>query len=385
MSSAIKDVERFNQRQLETAKKRNARELKTIENAHKDTISDVKKIHDMEIIDIQDEHHRFINKEAEKKEKVLSEMKTQLHQTSALTDKQLKALKDNSQKETIETQQKLSVDRERINAEHELHLAELNDRMNQQAKKVNVEGKNRIEDTKSKMQEEYLNTEEYHQNKINSKSAEFTTRFNHDEKNYRQLKDNQDSTFKKERLSTNLRQQNQLNQMTQTHTQHIEKSDNEYRKGLKEKDLFFEKKYTKQLEHHNNEFKTLKEKNDKVLESLKVGLATEITKTANRNDDPFFKFETLQPRLKQFEDRVEIEVEVPEHSKQDIQLSINGKEAIVSFNRRYSDANKIDGTINKISKVETFTTRLSTDHFLDPKSVKGTFENGVMSYVIKKS
>jgi HSP20 family molecular chaperone IbpA len=83
---------------------------------------------------------------------------------------------------------------------------------------------------------------------------------------------------------------------------------------------------------------------------------------------------------------VEIAVEIPEHSKQDIQLTINGKDAIVSFNRRYSDANKVeDGTINKISKVETFTSRLPTQHFLDAKSVKGTYENGVMNYVIKKA
>ena len=79
-------------------------------------------------------------------------------------------------------------------------------------------------------------------------------------------------------------------------------------------------------------------------------------------------------------------MKVPEHSKTDVQLTINGKEAIVSFNRRFADASKeADGTINKVNKVESFTTRLQTGHFLNAKSMKSSYEDGTMTYVIKKA
>lgn len=386
MSNAIRDVEKLNQRQIETSKRRNERELKTMENAHQNLKADLKKTHDMEVVDIQNAHHDHINKIAEKKEKVLAEMRTHLQQTKDFTEKELKNLKNNSDKEKVETQKKLSTDRERINSEHELFLEELNDRFNHSARKVGHEGKRRIEDMKLQMNEQYLDLEKFNQEKIQNQTNEFTTRFKTEGNNYKKMKDDQDTQFKKERMSTNLRQQNEMTKMTTVHTDHLEQKDTEFRKGLKDQDLFFEKKFEGQLKKHNETFKELEAKNQKVVDDLKTSLTKEITKTASRNDDPFFKFETLKPRLKTFEKHVEVQVDIPEHSKTDVQLTVNGKEAVVSFNRRFADASKeMDGTVNKVNKVESFTTRLQTGHFLNAKTLKSSYENGTMTYVIQKA
>jgi hypothetical protein len=386
MSGAIRDTEKLNQRQIETARRRNERELKNIESNHSAYKKDLKTTHEHEIVDIQDVNHRQVSQEATKKEKVLEDLKTNLYKTTELTDKQLKELKTNADRERVETHKKLTADRERINAEHELFLEELNDRLNTQTRKVTVDGKNRVEEVKTTLLNEARDTEQFHQGKIQTQTEAHTTRFQADEKNYKDLKYNQDQTFKKERLSTNQRQQLELGKMTKTHQDHIEVRDTDYRKGLKEQDLFFEKKYGVQLEQNNGQFKVLEEQNKKVIAGLKEDLTKELTKAAVRNDDPFYKFEKLEPRFKVLEDRVEVEVQVPDHSKQDLQLTLNGKEAIVSFNRRYNDASKApDGTINKINKVESFTSRLQTGVILDAKGIKSSYDNGVMTYVIKKA
>lgn len=386
MSGAIRDTEKLNQRQIETARRRNERELKNIEANHSDYKADLKKTHENEIVDIQDVNQRQVTNEATKKEKVLEELKTNLHKTTELTDKQLKELKTNADRDRVETHKKLSTDRERINAEHELYLEELNDRLNNQTRKVTVDGKNRVEDVKNSLLDEARVTEQFHQGKIQTQTEAHTTRFQADEKNYKNLKYNQDQTFKKERLTTNQKQQVELGKMTKTHSDHIEVRDTDYRKGLKDQDLFFEKKYGAQLEKNNGQFKVLEEQNKKVIAGLKEDLTKELSKAAVRNDDPFYKFEKLQPRFKVLENTVEVQVEVPDHSKQDVQLTLNGKEAIVSFNRRYSDASKSeDGTINKINKVESFTTRLQTGVILEAKGIKSSYDNGVMTYVIKKA
>lgn len=386
MSNVIRDVEKLNQRQLETAKRRNEREIKTINNAHDAYKTDLKKTQAEEIVDIQNEHHSHINVQAEKKEKVLGEMKKHLNQTKELTEKELKTLATMSAKEKNELQQKLNNDRARINGEHELYLEELNDRFNQSSRKISYDGKNRLDEMKSTMNEEILETKKFGQSKLQKATEDFTTRFKGDEKKYQAMKDTQDNQFKKERLGTNLRQQTELKKMTETHTNFIEQKDGNYRKGLKDQDLFFEKKYAKQLESHNGQFKELEDKNKKLVEDLKNSLTKEITKTADRNADPFYKFETLKPELNTFENHVEIKVKVPEHSKQDVQVTVNGKEAIVSFNRRFADASKeVDGTVNKINKIESFTTRLQTGHFLNAKEMKSTYEDGVMTYTIKKA
>jgi HSP20 family molecular chaperone IbpA len=385
MSSAIRDVEKLNQRQIETAKRRNERELKTMENNHQSHRAELQKTQANELVDIQHAHHAQISQQAVKKEKILEEMKSHLEQTKNLTEKELKSLKEAAEKDLVNHQKRLTMNRERLNSDNELYLDELNYRFNESAKKVSGDGKKRVDDVKTKMQDEYQHTESYYQDKINKKTNEFTTRFKHDDMNYKKMKDHQDNQFKKERMATNVRQQTELQKMTDAHTGHIEKKDQNFRKGLKDQDLFFEKKYADQLGRHQNEFKTLEEKNNKVLEGLKASLTQEVTKVVSKSNDPFYKFDTLKPRLKQFEDRVEVEVDIPDHSKQDVQLTIHGKEAIIAFNRRYNDAVKLeDGSINKINKVESFTTRLPTIHILDAKSVKSSYDNGVMTYIIKK-
>jgi hypothetical protein len=261
MSNAIRDVEKLNQMQIETSRRRNEREMKAMENAHQNLKADMKKTHEMEIVDIQNTQNDQIDKVAERKEKVLAEMRTHLQQTKNHTEKELKNLKENADKEKVETQRKLSADRERINGEHELYLEELNDRYNQSARKVGHEGQRRLEEMKLQKNEEFLDLEKFNQEKISNQTNEFTTRFRTEGNNYKKMKDDQDNQFKKERMSTNIRQQNEMNKMVTGHNNHIEQRDNEYRKGLKNQDLFFEEKFEKQLSAHSKTFKELEAKN----------------------------------------------------------------------------------------------------------------------------
>lgn len=384
--SGLKELDKLNNRQLETLKRKNARETRAIEVAHDKYKNEIKKTNADEVVEIKNSHLHQVNSEAERKEKVLTEMRNHLDQTKQMTDKELKTLKENLFKDKAALQQKNNDDRARINGEHELYLEELNHRFNESSRNIASDGNKRIQEIKNLMHDQGREQSQFYQDKLHKQTEDFTTRYKTTEAKNQRMKDDQDNHFKKERMATNVRQQHEMAKMTETHTTHIEGRDTNYRKGLKEQDLFFEKKYEGQLARHNSEFKTLEDKNKKIVNGLKESLTKEITTYASKNQDPFFKFEALKPQMKQFEDRVEITVQVPEHSKEDMLLTINGKEAILNFNRRYTDANKTeDGTINKVNKVETFSSRLQTAHVLNPKSVKTTFDNGVMTFVVKKA
>jgi hypothetical protein len=273
-----------------------------------------------------------------------------------------------------------------MNAENELYLEGLNDRFNVLSRNITTKGREHLETTKDRMHNETQSQAKHYQDKLSEQTREFKSRFSQDEANNRELKEEQDKTFKDERKTLNIRQQNELNKMSSTHTYQMGKLDENFRKGLREQDLFFEKKFTNQLSKQSSDFQLLEDRNKKIVEDLKTSLTKELTTADKRKDDPFYKFEAIRPQLKHIGDRVEISVRVPEHSKQDMYLTINGKEAIVNFNRRYTDASKeMDGTINKIDKVETFTTRVPTGAFLDPKTVKIQYEDGIMTFAIHKA
>lgn len=384
--SGIKEFEKLNIRQMEGLKRRQDREIQGMETGHQKYKTELAKAHNAEIVDLREQNHLHVDAENAKKEKVLEDLRSHLQHTERMTDKQLKDLKDMSAKERNETQIKLAQDRARISTENELYLDELNHRLNELSKRTNAEGQSQINDMVQKKDREYSDTQTHFQKKLNDTTNEFTARFQQEAKHQQKLKDDAEKYYKKERMVTNQRQQFEMAKMTQQHTGSIELKDNNYRKGLKEQEKFFETKYASSLETKNDELKGLEERHQKVLNRMKGDLSVELKKTVNRSEDPFYQFTELRPQMTQYPDRVEISVSIPEYAKQDLQLTTNNKDAILNFGRRYSDSNKsADGMLNKVNKVESFTTRLTADAFLDPKSVKYSYADGVMTYVIKKA
>jgi HSP20 family molecular chaperone IbpA len=222
--------------------------------------------------------------------------------------------------------------------------------------------------------------------KIQAQRDKLTKRYQLEGQEFLKQKTAQDVMNKNQRLQTNMRHQQEMSKMSESQSLSFKNRDQEYRKGFKEQDVFFEKKYADQYQRHNESMKALETKNKNVIEDLKTTLTREISKKASLQDDPFYKFESIKPQILENKDSVEIRVQIPEYAKKDLLLTTNGKEVVISFNRRFTDANKLsDGSINKVNKVETFTSRIPTNLNLDPKSIKSSFEDGVMTYIVRKA
>lgn len=381
--SVIKDSEKLNARQLETLRRKNAREISRTEQAHQDYKIDLKKAHYAEIVDLRHENERSVMGENDKKEKVLNQMRNHLDETARLTDRQVKDIKTVASKTKLAEGEKLSMERDRIKAEHDLHMEDMTYRHSKDIRQISHANQNELNKLQEVKHAEISNSREHFDDRLQSQSKEFTTRYQTDTNNFRDLKDTQDKTFKKERMSTNLRQQHEIGKMTNTHQEHLEVKDQNFRKGLKDQDLFFEKKYANHLEKSNSELKNLDDVNKKTVTKMQTETNQKVDFYQTRQNDPFYQFTELRPTLKEYPDRVEISVEVPDHSKQDMALTLNNKEAVLTYNRRYQDSRKDGIVTNRMNKIESFTTRLATSHHLDPKSVKSSYENGVMTYIIK--
>ncbi len=386
MSSIGKDIQKAHQQSIDSINRKHNTETKRLEEAHEDARLQMKKNQEIALVDLQTENHRQLLAENEKKDKVLSQIKGNLDVTKKLTDKELEELAVAKKNELNEIQTRYSSNRERINEAHITQLEEMNNRFNQVTHKTNLEGKQRLETMIEQKKEELADRANYQDSRLDKQRDQFVQRFRTDGENFEKIKNQQDETFKKERLGTNQRQSTQMAIMTKTHVDEMEKRDNMKRQGIKDQDLFFEKRYAETIQRHDNHLKNLDGIHDKVLKKMQSDLTTQIELKAQRSQDPFYQFVELKPTVEKTDTGVRIMVQVPEHSKQDLQLNLNGKEAVVNFNRRYID-NQIDQTGNKsrISKIETLSTRLQTGIFLDPKSVKSSYENGVMTYDIKKA
>jgi hypothetical protein len=382
--SGIKELDKHNLTQIEASRRRLEQRIKSMQNVHEEYEADIKRAHHDQIVDLQKTNQFQISRENEKKEKVLEGLKSGLQRAQSLTDKEMYEIKDYSQRQKNEMQNKYALDRERISDQNEIFLQDLNDHYNVASDHVDQTGKMRLQNMNSRMQDQIRNLRETHENKIERDVQQFTNRAKNNEINYLKTKNQQNQLFRKEQKMTHLRQAGEIQKMSDIHATNLKNLDKEYREGLKDQKIFFEGKFKNQFEQQNASFKRIENKNKILIQDLKNNLTKEISKIAERNDDPFYQFESIKPRLKEFEDRVEIEVDIPEYSKQDAQLSLNEREAIVNFSRRYHDATRMeDGTINKVNKVESYTTRLPTQRLLDHKSIKSHYENGTMTFTVK--
>ncbi len=386
MTKIVRDMDQVHQKLIETLNRKHEREVGRMHEIHSQNTSQIRKGQALDLVSIQDQNERQVAEENEKKERVLSQMKGNLDETKVLTDKELAEIKINKDKAVLTILERLGSDRERIAGEHNENLDHMNQRYNQAAKKINTDGQDRVTTLTQQQSEQYSNRKDFGQKKIDAQHIEHQARFKTDAEKYLKIKNDQDKVFKTERVSTHKRQETDMSKMTDNHLKEVEKRDTLKRDDLKSQDLFFEKKYADTYKRHNEHLKTLDQVHDKAVDGLKTELTKQVDFKNSRTEDPFFQYVELKPTLEVTEAGVRITVKVPDHSKQDLQLNLNGKEAVVNFNRRYIDNQKDDqGNSSRVSKIETLSTRLNTGVHLDPKSVKHNYSNGVMTYDIKKA
>lgn len=386
MSGSIKDVERSHSRLVETLNRKHEREVARMNEVQSQNKTQLRKHYAQDLVDLQEDNDRQITEENDRKDRVLSKMKGNLDESKRLTDKELKELADYKQKETNDLQLKFANDRERIAGEHNEHLSTMNDRYNQATRRVNLEGQDRVDNMNHEQTQLYSDRQAYHQRRLDAQHTENTQRFRKTSENNLKLKNQQVDQFEKERMDLHRKQDTDIRKMTEIHGKHYKERDEMQRGDLKNQDLFFEKRYAETYKRHNEHFKVLDGVHDNVVKKLEADLTKEVEFKTSRQEDPFFQFVELKPTLTHTETGVKIEVKVPDHSKQDLQLNLNGKEAVVNFNRRYIDTQKdAQGNSSRVSKIETLSTRLQTGVHLDPKSLKSSWKDGIMTYEIKKA
>jgi len=384
--SNIKDVEKTAQLRMENVRRRSDNDIARLQESHKKYKNELTDSHKEEIIDIKSNHQEQIDKENLRKEHILSGIKNHLKKTQDLTEKELRNLNSKSSSKKSELSKKLADDRKMASDDNKKYIDSLHEKTRATAKEINKDSRLQLDHLQASFDEEIKRKETLHQEKLKKMSEEFTVRYQGNEKNNSQETQNQKKQYEKEIFEINQKHQKEIAHLNQNLQTQLEELDKDFKTDSKDQDLFFEKQYSDKLTHQNSLYKKLEENNKKFIQDLKKSLTSELSLAENRASDPFYRFDALSPELQHFDDHVEIKLKVPEYSKQDLQLTLNDKVAILTYNRRYSDASRDSvGTINKINKIESFTTRLQTEYHLDPKSVQTKYENGVMLYTIKRA
>lgn len=383
--STVGELSKSQVRQIDATKRQQERELKFIRDTHETVKGELKKAQAQDVADLRREHQSEIGEAETRKVKILQETQENLQNTKNIVDKQIHELKGTLSDDKAKLENKHALDRERLISDNEIHLEDIHHRYRTLSNRVSKEGQDQLASRKHEQVSQYSANEAEFDGKIQQQKENFTSNFQRDHVAFEKAKNLQLRNNQRQRLEKHKIHTNEMEKLTRQHETDQKLRDEAFRRDIDKKEHFFEKKYTAQRDRHENNFQNLESANAKVVNKSKKDVAKKLEIYTERREDPFYEFTELSPTLKDLGEAIEVSVQVPPHAKSDLHLTFNQKDIILNFNRRYVDVRKEGELESRINKVETMTSQLNTGAHLDPKSLKSFYEDGVMTYTIKKA
>ena len=101
--------------------------------------------------------------------------------------------------------------------------------------------------------------------------------------------------------------------------------------------------------------------------------------------DHFYRFEQLPATLQENEQGVTLSVKVPPYEKSNVFLHVNGQQLRLSFSRRVDQQlAQPDGT-GRYARSESLSQEFKASQILDPKSVKQSYRDGVLTFSVARA
>ncbi|MBY0515487.1 MAG: hypothetical protein K2P81_01160 [Bacteriovoracaceae bacterium] len=384
--SSVKEVNSVNQRSLQTLQRKNKSELDHLSKKHELDVEDIKKAHDKDIHQLRDANQIEIAEEVQKKEETLNALKGSIDKTKQITEAEVKRQQIHSNRLKEENQQKTREEIENINFRHEDLVQDLNQRQNSNLRDLNEESQLKMKDMQDTNRMAFSNEGEQWRGKINQQRQVFAESYRSEGEKYDHVREKQKTQHKHLLHSQHRKSEQELSQLSEQTVKRHEEVKTHHQKSLVEKENLFEKKYQDQLAKHGESEKNLEGMHSKVLDSAKESLNKRVEIEQNRSNDSFFNFTELRPTIEEQPGQYILRVKVPEYSKEEVLLSSNHKELVLTSNRRYQDERKdADGTMKKVNKVESMTSRIPVSQVLDARKMTKEWKDGELIFTVKKA
>ncbi|MEI8348268.1 MAG: hypothetical protein WCG27_12430 [Pseudomonadota bacterium] len=176
------------------------------------------------------------------------------------------------------------------------------------------------------------------------------------------------------------------NEVYRQQFEHQLKQEKEQEKVLKQQNQqVFKQEYDKKQLEYQEMLGRVQKKLNEDLKSMVDSHAKIKGSISEKITDPFYQISKVGPKLDVQEDHVVVSIQVPQHEKDGVILSVDGRNLRMTMARRFSERlPDIDGSVYRSQRSETVAKEWKVADILNAKSVKQKYENGVLSFVIKK-
>ncbi len=319
-------------------------------------------------------------------------------------EQKLKSYKDSldrTEKNIAQTEESFKTDHsEKMNGLKEQFANNIEDeyfRANENQKSVQDQMKSSVQSIQNKSRNEQTNLENQTRSAINALGAEFNSKTAGQERDFRSRLET-DKITQEELLRT---QRDELKARLDKNRETGKRLEQEKVQVQKEELTFLDNHQRDMIAQRNNDFKVRYEnmvkEHDAILEGLKANLEADMKKmvetTASQKKsvtdklgDSFYRIETLNPSILESEKELTVSLKVPDYEKENVHLSVHGRDIKLTLNRRYTETMEaMDGSTNRSTRNELFSKEFTSSDILDPKHIGQKYDKGVLTFKIQKA
>ena len=270
-------------------------------------------------------------------------------------------------------------------------------RSKENSREMQTSTQDAIKEIASKSKIEKMNTQGNAQNEINALSTELNTKSANIEKDYKDQIDQQvkshnlDMAEKRTELKSmdlNEAKKNKrlFDEKTRVSKDQLSFQDKYQQEMLNQRSADFKVRYQNLVNQHDETIKELSSHLESDVKKIIDKTATNKQVLESRENDPFYRVDRLNPKMAEDLKTVTVSLPIAEYEKENVHLSTQGRLIKITLARKYADTlSAEDGSMNRSTRSELFSKELPTKDLLNPRDITQSYEDGVLSFKIKKA
>jgi len=121
--------------------------------------------------------------------------------------------------------------------------------------------------------------------------------------------------------------------------------------------------------NYDNSIKFLKKRFDSELEKIKTSFLNSKTKIYGQDNDDFIDRIDLKTKVRDKENHVEIEVQIPKNQASNLFMAVNKREVRLNLNRHYQDTYEKNDSKIQYNKKHSLTKEINVNDILSEKNI----------------
>lgn len=178
---------------------------------------------------------------------------------------------------------------------------------------------------------------------------------------------------------------NQRQMIEENNQKVLQNEANNHKAFLLTQQKVFEERYQNLIKEHHDLLESLQNKNTEEIEKLKTSHLEAKRNISNKLDDNFYQLNELEPILKETEKNYEVTMKVPEHEKDTITLTGEGRSLTVTKSRRFQEKVYNDkGESNATARTEFYSKSFNVNQIIDDSKLLSKYEDGMLTFIVPK-